>query len=731
MNSQNKNQSHPLIGPHHLRRFAVVYIRQSTKRQIIENSGSTTYQRNLTAVAHSYGWPDSQIKIIDEDLGRSGSSTQGRTGWQKLQDMIDADQVGAVFVVNISRLARQVHDFELFRMRAALHRTLLYSDGRLGDPANSNDAIIAQIMAMVAQFENRKRTEIMMQSKMTKAKTGEIVSRLPVGWIKESDGRFDYDPATEDAIRTIINTFWQTRSIRSTVIALAKAGVQIPCRKREGQLYVKKPTAARVTFILTNPAYTGAYVFAKTQPGGPVPTSGRPKRLKLPEGRWVNIPDQHPAYMTRQEQEEIRSILKKNQFKRRYGDGRGRVATQGLLRCAECNATLAVSHCRRGYSFVCRRLREYAEKPCMSFSSNDLDECIVREVFKVLKAPPIEMLNSALKASHRKKQTRLDWIRSERERLAREESIAQERADVTRGRLPSVHFDALEKLEKILQDKKEFEQKLALKPVAPPNDESEEELEELCRIASEVPRLWQHEAVTHQERKDIVRCLVDHIVVAPTKERIDARIVWKSGAQTPVSVWRARSRHHLIRELYARQLTAVEIKEHLAAGETSSGQIINISIAGIQKSLNRMGLKPAKYSASFLSVRRRAAELDRQGQSLEAIAGYFNEQGFASPSGKSWTHFMVEHLLRDNGQKQEPLENIHRRAITEAHARGLSYGQMAGEFNTKKIRRRGGRHWTANSVAIRWSDLKRMQRKRKKELTDTKLSEAVVLKRSA
>lgn len=176
----------------------------------------------------------------------------------------------------------------------------------------------------------------------------------------------------------------------------------------------------------------------------------------------------------------------------------------------------------------------------MKFSSNDLDECIVREVLKALKAPPVEMLKAALEASHRKKQTRLDWIRSERERLAREEDIAQERADVTRGGLPSVHFDALKKLEKVLQHKKEFEQKLALQPVAPPNDGSEQELEELCRIASEVPRLWQHEGVTRQERKDIVRCLVDHIVVAPSKERIDARIVWKSGAQTPVSVWRAQ-----------------------------------------------------------------------------------------------------------------------------------------------------------------------------------------------
>src|SRR5437016_2240859 len=127
MSNKVPTQSHALITCDHLQRFAVIYLRQSSPEQVQKNTGSTAYQRSLAAVARSYGWPDSQIKIIDEDLGRSGSTTRGRTGWKRLQEMIEANQVGAVFVANVSRLARQVHDFELFRMRAALHHTLLYS----------------------------------------------------------------------------------------------------------------------------------------------------------------------------------------------------------------------------------------------------------------------------------------------------------------------------------------------------------------------------------------------------------------------------------------------------------------------------------------------------------------------------------------------------------------------------------------------------------------------------
>src|SRR5207253_3911459 len=141
-----------------------------------ENTGSTDYQRSLAAVARSYGWPDCQIQIIDEDLGRSGSSSERRTGWKRMQTMIAAKQVGAVFVANISRLSRQVLDFEVFRMLAALHNTLLYTDGRLIDPADSNDTIVSQITAMVAHFENRKRAELMGQARITKAKQGADVS---------------------------------------------------------------------------------------------------------------------------------------------------------------------------------------------------------------------------------------------------------------------------------------------------------------------------------------------------------------------------------------------------------------------------------------------------------------------------------------------------------------------------------------------------------------------------
>jgi hypothetical protein len=230
----------------------------------------------------------------------------------------------------------------------------------------------------------------MMQSRLTKAKKGEVVSKLPVGWIKRPDGKYDYDPATRDTIKTVIDTFWQTRTLRGTVKALKKAGIQIPNRKGE-RIHLRKPTCGRVMRILTNPSYTGVYVFGETQcqPEGAVLASGHSKRNNIPEENWIKIFNNHPAYMTEEEQQEIMAILRKNNFHRRDRPGRGPALMQGLLRCAVCGANLSVCYPQKGYMYSCRKSERLAERPCIVFTSNDLDRLILRELFKVLETPPV------------------------------------------------------------------------------------------------------------------------------------------------------------------------------------------------------------------------------------------------------------------------------------------------------------------------------------------------------
>jgi len=711
INKELVPETHPLVTREHRRRKAVLYIRQSSEEQVRENTGSTDFQRGLSSVAQKYGWPESQIETIDEDLGRSGSSSEGRAGWQRLQAMIAAKEVGIVIVANISRLSRQLLDFELFRLCAAATNTLLYADGRFVDPADSNDIFYSHLQAMFGAHENRQRVRIMSQARITKAKKGAVVSALPVGWVKAPDGAYDYDPETKDSIRLIIDTFQEKRSLRGTVKALAKAGILIPS-KRGKKTYCAKPTLGRVKGILTNVAYAGTYAFGKTQSqhGGPILASGQSKRIKVPEERWIQTFDHHPAYMTREEQEQFKSILKENEFKRRNRAGRGQALTQGLLRCAICGETLVVCYHKKTYSYGCGwKWLQYAENPCTRFVSLEFDQYILAEVFKILQTPPLDMLMSALEASRSQERARLSWIESERERLEHKVQEAQELVHRSHGSRPRVYEYAVDQLDKVLEEREAFKQKIAIGQAKAKKFETNDELEELCRLATEVPALWHHPLITHQERKELLRCVIDHIVVSATSERIDATIFWKTGAQTPIVLWHNTGRYNLIRELHAQGLTVFEIKEHLAAGKTSSGQKMNITVGRLYDVLRELGLKPKRFSAEYLKLRQTAWELHQGGQSTDSIAEHFNDQGFKSASGTPWTQSMVYGLLRAQGKTAILLEDLHREVISEARARGLNYRQMAEEFNKRGIRRRDGQPWTARDIKRRWGGLNQLK----------------------
>ena len=325
----------------------------------------------------------------------------------------------------------------------------------------------------------------MSQARKVGAKQGVVVSTLPVGWIKRPDGKYDFDPETKDTILTIIDTFWQTRVLRRTASALIKSGVQIPARCGQ-RLSFTKADINRVRNILLNPAYAGVYVYGRTeaQPGGPVLARGELQRIKVPEERWIKIYNHHPGYMTIEQQEEIKAILKKNHFQQRDRPGRGPALLQGLLRCAKCNASFHVRYLKkRSSTYGCA----WSVEPCTRFTSCEFDREILSEVFKVLKSPPLAMLKAALDESRSQERARLNWIESERERLQHEEQKARHRADLTRSSLPRVHLDALEELEKVLEEKERFEQTIAIKVATPKSYESDKELEELCHRASDVP----------------------------------------------------------------------------------------------------------------------------------------------------------------------------------------------------------------------------------------------------
>src|SRR5262249_45546432 len=168
-----------------------------------------------------------------------------------------------------------------------------------------------------------------------------------------------------------------------------------------------------------------------------------------------------------------------------------------------------------------------------------------------------------------------------------------------------------------------------------------------------------------------------------TKEEIEGTIFWKAGVQTPFLIWRGAGVLNLIRELHAQKLTTREIQQHLAAGKTSTGQVLTLCINKICEKLKTLGLKPAHISADYLAFGRQARELRREGLSPASIAQHLNDRGFTTISGKPWSDSTVKMLLRAVGRQDHSLNALHRRLISEARLRGLSYREIAREFNEK------------------------------------------------
>jgi DNA invertase Pin-like site-specific DNA recombinase len=707
--SENTLLSYSLITPDHLRKKALIYLRQSTMEQVERNTGSTQFQRNQVDLAHSYGWPDHLIEVLDEDLGKSGSSTQGRTGWQKMLDQIAANQIGAVFAANVSRLARQLIDFETLRILAAYHQTLIITDGRVIDPKDSNDTVLTQVTATIAQFENRKRAEVMRQARFTKARQGIVVSPIPVGWVLGADGKYEYDPAVKDIIDLVIATFWKVKTLRGTVLALEKTGVKIPS-KMGNRILWSRPTLLNVSSILKNPAYSGTYIYGRTKcsPELGVHRNGDAVRVDMPEHQWVKVYNKFPPYLTIEAQEQIKAILKAHDFRKRYRPGRGSGLCQGLLYCASCGVRLLVQyHSKEGYAYYCGwKTIQYGQKPCTYFDGKDFDRAVEQAVLSLLCTPPVELLKEAHAESLKQFEARRAWIKNERERLEHERDQALDALNRSRFERPRVYAFVQEKLEKILETLQAFERNAAAELGTLSAVPSDKEFEELCAMAANVPNLWYHPLVTQQERKELVRCVIEKITATATKDRIQGTVVWKSGYETSIKVWRHIGRYNLIRDLHNQGFSLPEVAQRLERGENSTGQCWKLNKLSLYLIFKKLGLKPNRRPKWYESLQEEAARLNEKGYSMRWIADEFNRRGLKSLWGKPWTKKLVFSLISKVPRKPYSLQKLHREVIAEARRRGLGYAKMAREFNERGVPRRDSRPWTAKAISERWYEVK-------------------------
>jgi DNA invertase Pin-like site-specific DNA recombinase len=663
-------------------------------------------------LARDYGFSD--IRVIADDMGKSAMTTQERCGWNQILQWIGSGAVGALFAVNAGRLAREMRDFTELVFLCRIYGVPLVLDGQPNDPRNPTHAALLYMVGTFAELDNRVRAEWLKQARLAKAARGIVVSQLPVGWVRRPDGSYAFDPEVCDRIAEVYPLFSQTGSIRGTVAALNRDKKLLPTRHR-GRIVWKPATVDRVQRFLLNRAYAGLYVFGRTEMQFALGADARGRRVQqgVPEERWIRVSGLFPAYIAPEEQETIRLQVTKNAFATRNRPGRGRALCQGLAVCGVCGATLTVAdpgpETRSPYYQCTRSSGPRAGKSCLSLPGRDLDRAVERAFLGAVAAPPVAALEQALAEARAAEGTRVKANEAERKRLQYAEVLARDRYENIDPRNCLVFATAVEEFEQAKQALKEFELRLANAPEPTKPVETADELQALCELVSDVPRLWRHPLVSMKERKEMLRCLVDRIVVLRTDEAIVGKIIWASGTETAVRVWRRRGLYRLIRRWHGQGMTVPDIQAALSVGDPETGQRWARTRAGIYQALKRLDLRPNPLRLQE-SVLAKINRLYDEGVTLDGIASTLNDDGHRTVRGNTWNANAVWHWLGRRGRRDD-LEDIHRRALADAKARGLSNAQAAGEFNAQGIPRVGCKSWTDDAVRQRRTQLARRDRR--------------------
>ncbi len=538
----------------HRARDAYVYVRQSTLLQVQVHTESLARQYDLRQRAVLLGWPAHQVVVIDEDLGRSGASAAGRSGFSELVADVGLGKAGIILALEVSRLARSNADWYQLLDLCALTDTLIADADGIYHPAGYNDRLILGLKGTMSEAELHLIRSRLTEGLRHKAARGELKQGLPVGLDYDEDNKVIITPdqAVREAIATVYRRFGELGSARAVLVSLRGDGLQLPRRPSgsgSGRITWAPASYPAVHDFLTNPAYAGAFVFGRTRTEKRVDTAGKviARVRELPRDQWaVLIPDHHPGYLTWEAYEANTARLRANwRPPRGQGGGpprEGRALLQGLLRCGRCGRIMQV-----GYSgpagkwprYACVRAKQlYAgERTCQSIGGIRLEQVILAELFKVLEPASLEATAKALAEADE----------HYRQRLAAFE-LAVERARYEAGRARR-QYDAVEPenrlvartLERAWEDKlaaiAQAENDLSAQQARRPVSLTSEELGWITSAGADIAAVFHAPATTHAERKQLLRAVISEVVVtvdAGTRVA-DLTIIWQGSATTELS----------------------------------------------------------------------------------------------------------------------------------------------------------------------------------------------------
>jgi DNA invertase Pin-like site-specific DNA recombinase len=577
----------------HLRRCAVVYVRQSSSTQVEHNRESTARQYQLAEHAVQLGWPRESVKVFDEDLGVSGSGLVERAGFARMTAQVALGEVGIVLGLEVSRLARNNADwYRLLDLCGATHTLIGDADG-IYHPGLFNDRLVLGLKGTMSEAELHVLRARLLGGIRNKAARGALHRGLPVGLVRgEADGEvlLHPDESVSAAIRAVFERFAEMGSARRVWLWFCSQGLRFPLHSNTlADIRWVAPTYTKIHQVLTNPFYAGVYVYGRTQQICYVDDSGRlRKRLKRrPRSQWpVFIRDHHRGFIDWETFEANQQRLAQNIRPRaHHSEGavrEGAALLQGLAVCGHCGRRLAVHYSGRysapGYHCAGTNIVNGRGEYCLNVGGVQIDAALTAAFLAAL-APA--GLAASLQATEQLEADHASTVAQfkrdvERARYAAQRAERRYRAIDPDNRLVARGLEA--EWEQCLQGLKAAEAELAHRERSRAHPLTPDERNAILALGQDLKLVWSAPTTSERDRKELLRALLEEVILRVEREKSNAQLTlrWRGGLLSELDVALPRSHPAPIRTAE----DTVELLRRLAAHYPDA------LIAGV---LNRQG----------------------------------------------------------------------------------------------------------------------------------------------
>ena len=598
----------------HLQRAAYLYVRQSSLHQVFENTESTARQYALKHRARALGWMDEKIVVIDDDLGLSGASAKERKGFQRLVADVGLGEVGLVMGLEVSRLARNNSDWHRLLEICALTDTLILDEDGLYDPGHFNDRLLLGLKGTMSEAELHILRARLQGGLLNKARRGELRMPLPAGLLYDGASRVVLDPDQQvrEAVECLFATFQRTASASAVVRHFRKNGLLFPGRVKTGtcpsEMLWTPLTHNRVRVVLHNPRYAGAFVFGRTRTRIR-PADGTARTSEVPQSQWkVFLPDVHEGYITweqfQQNQRQLVSNAVAHGQDRRHGPPRsGPALLQGIVLCGRCGGRMTVRYKTRKTMlapiYVCQQEGiKYATPKCQTVPGTAVDEAIGGLLVEMVTPTSLDVAMEVFDEIRARREEVVRLHKAQLEHARHEAELAQRRFLLVDPGNRLVAADLERRWNDALRTMASIEEECTRAASVQTPDLTAEEILRVRKLAEDFPAVWNDPRATSQERKRMVRLLIEDVTLLKT-DTIHVMVRYKGGVTTelrvpiPMCAWEARQTPAIvlerIREM-ARTMTDGEIAEGLNTQGVHSGAGLSFTSRTVKRLRHQYGI---------------------------------------------------------------------------------------------------------------------------------------------